>query len=123
MGSVSFSGKTSYLFPDETGLGVDPRPFQRPAVRLVTRRIGAEFTLHRVRSLLGSLYAEAHPGDERTAQLKLGHKDVRAARGFYLAPQQKSAIRRFDKLIDSLVAGQMPGKVTQPAKGACHDTL
>jgi integrase len=119
-----FPGETPFLFPDETGAGADPRRFSSRLSRLVTRRIGVHFTMHRIRSLLATLYAEANPGDERTAQIKLGHKSPRSTQMFYIAPQQKSAIRRFDKLIDDLVAGRVPAITHRAATmETCHDTL
>ena len=78
--------------------------------------MGAEFTLHRVRSLLGSLYAEAHPGDERTAQLKLGHKDVAPPEGSISLHSRSPRSGGWIELIDSLVAGHA-GKVDPAGKG------
>jgi hypothetical protein len=113
---IYFSGDTQSLFPDETGGSVDPRRFASRLTRLVRRRLGVDFTMHRVRSLLASLYAEANPDDQRTAQLKLGHADRRTTEKFYISSQQRQAIRRFDEVIDSILATQAPPD-RQPRRG------
>ena len=112
------AGDTPFVFPDETGAGVDAARFGARLARLVTRRIQTQFTMHRVRGMLATIYAEANPGDEKTAQTKLGHRDPRTTQKFYLAPQQQKAIRRFDAVIDDLLAGLPPLREQRPARRA-----
>ena len=71
--------------------------------RFVERRLYVDFTVHTLRSLLASVYAEANSEDERTAQLKLGHKNPQTTSRFYLAPRQLEVTRRFDALIEELI--------------------
>ena len=112
------AGDTLFVFPDETGAAVDGARFGARLGRLVTRRIQAKFAMHRVRGMLATLYAEANPGDEKTAQTKLGHRDPRTTQAFYLAPQQQKAIRRFDAVIDDLLAGPPLEREQRPARRA-----
>jgi integrase len=72
--------------------------------RLIQRELGVPFNLHMVRSLLATVYAEANPGDEITAQIKLGHKSPQTTHRFYIAPQQYQAHRRLDAMIDRRLA-------------------
>ena len=101
---------SAYLFPltglashDQNVEQVALRGFAHRLTRLVNRRLDVPFNLHLLRSLLATLYAEANPGDDRTAQLKLGHASEQTTQRYYLDPRQREANRRFDAAIDRLL--------------------
>jgi integrase len=103
-------GGSDYLFPPE-GLGdaaserVALLRMARRVSRMVQSRLDIDFNLHLLRSLLATLYADAHPEDVRTAQVKLGHKTDSSTKRFYIDVDQRKANRRFDAIIDEIVEG------------------
>lgn len=118
-----FSGSTPYLFCNGSGEPVDPRLFASRLSRLVGRRLDVEFNLHVLRSLLTSLYADANPDDQKTAQLKLHHLSADTTARFYILPQQRKAIRRFDDAIDEIVRQGERYARAATAPGGFHDVL
>jgi integrase len=116
---------TPYPFPEE---GLNDPARQQAAVRrvasrvarLVRRRLDVDFCLQDLRRLLATIYAEANPGDERTAQLKLGHESPETTHRYYIDPQQLSAVRRFDAAIDKLIGGGTT-RLIPPESEAYHD--
>lgn len=118
-----FPGETTLVFPDQTGACANAARFGARLARLVRRRIGTDFSMHRIRGVLATIYAEENPGDEKTAQTKLGHRDPRTTHKFYTAPQHRKANRRFDAVIDELVAGTLPVRSRRPAEERRHGQL
>jgi integrase len=109
-------GESPYLFP-LNGLGHERTEqtalagFAGRLSRLVRRRLDIPFNIHALRGLTATLYADANPGDILTVKAKLGHRDDRTTQRFYIDPQQKEMIRRFDALVDRLVEHCKPAPV------------
>jgi integrase len=115
------AGNPEYLFPIP-GLGDAAR--ERVALtslagrlgRLVRCRLGIDFNLHNLRSLLATLYAEANPGDIKTAQIKLGHRSDRSTQKWYIDPNQRQANRRFDAVIEAMIDPISRSSVNRPER-------
>ena len=109
-------GESPYLFPlkglgDQRGEQTALARFAGRLSRLVKRKLDIPFNIHALRGLTATLYAEANPGDILTVKTKLGHRDERTTQRYYIAPQQKEMIRRFDALVDRLVEHCEPPQV------------
>ncbi|MEI6800026.1 MAG: site-specific integrase [Pseudomonadota bacterium] len=97
-------GGSTYLFPNtsggskrEDGLSVQIKTF-------IKRETGLIVNAHLYRHLAAKLYLERNPGDYPTVQMLLGHKDLQTTLRAYVGMEQGDAIKRFDKMMDDLLA-------------------
>jgi integrase len=102
---VLLRGCTTFLFPNTTGgskredaLSVQIKTFIKRETELIVNA-------HLYRHLAAKLYLERNPGDYPTVQMLLGHKDLQTTLRAYVGMEQGDAIKRFDKMMDDLLAG------------------
>jgi integrase len=89
-----------FLFPARKGGAKTPAQLAEQIKRTLRQETGIDLNAHAFRHLAAFLFLREFPGEYRTTQQLLGHKDANTTHKFYCGLEQADALRRYDALID-----------------------
>src|SRR5262249_24212926 len=100
--TLAKNGSTA-LFPNPSGRSKRPDTISEETTNLIQKELGIRWNAHIFRHLAARLYLRAHPGDYEGLRRLLAHLSGEATFVFYEGGEMRSAVNRYDALLESMI--------------------